>query len=54
MAYSYIKEESAESIDCTFYSDQTGQIYTVTFDPSLYSELSGKLPTLIEHGYGVD
>jgi len=53
MAYSYITEESSDSYDYTFYSDQTGRIYTVTFDPTLYSELEDKIPTLIQSGYGV-
>jgi hypothetical protein len=53
MAYSYVREENAESIDYSFLAKKKGQIYTVTFDPTLYAHLDEKIPIIVNNGYGV-
>lgn len=53
MSYGYFRTESPEGIDYSFYSTQTGRIYVVSFEMSLYVEYADSLPTLVKHGYGL-
>lgn len=53
MSYGYLKSESPDGFDYSFYSPKTGRIYNVSFEMSLYGAYAESFPTLVKHGYGL-